>query len=316
MHGAGDVVVDFRSPTGEWATAEATAAAFSTLPCVVIGLVNAKVEPTSVVEVGAVCDVILTEAEHDRFGDELHRSIGEHRFAAAALALHLRGSKGRTLEQGLVAESTVYSLLQSGPEFRRWLGSRTPKGQPVQENQDPVDSQRVGDSLHITLNRPGRHNAFNRAMRDCLSDALELALVDSTISEVVVRGSGASFCSGGDLSEFGGFTSPVESHLTRLTRSPARLLARLHDITTVVLHGTCYGAGIELPAFAKRVIARSDTRIRLPELGLGLIPGAGGTVSMPLRIGRHRTALLGLSQTVISASTALEWGLIDAIDDE
>jgi len=263
-----------------------------------------------------VCDVVLTGAEQDRYGEELRRSIAERPLAAAALALHLRGSERRTLDQGLVAESTVYSLLQSGPEFGRWLGSRPPKGQPVRENQDPVDTQRSGNSLHITLNRPGRHNAFNKAMRDCLSDALELALVDPTITEVVVRGSGASFCSGGDLTEFGGFTSPVESHLTRLTRSPARLLARLHDAATVVLHGTCYGAGIELPAFAKHVVARSDTRIRLPEVGLGLIPGAGGTVSMPLRIGRHRTALLGLSQTVISASTALEWGLVDAIDDE
>ena len=73
------------------------------------------------------------------------------------------------------------------------------------------------------------------------------------------------------------------------------------------------GSGIEMAAFARNVIARHDTRIALPEVSLGLIPGAGGTVSLPRRIGRHRTALLGLSGTVISASTALRWGLVDEI---
>ena len=59
---------------------------------------------------------------------------------------------------------------------------------------------------------------------------------------------------------------------------------------------------------------RPDARICLPEIGLGLIPGAGGTASLPRRIGRHRTALLGLSGSVITPDTALAWGLIDRIE--
>jgi enoyl-CoA hydratase/carnithine racemase len=82
---------------------------------------------------------------------------------------------------------------------------------------------------------------------------------------------------------------------------------------TARLHGACYGSGIELPAFADRVVAASDTRIALPELGLGLIPGAGGTVSLPRRIGRHRTAWLALSGAAIDATTALGWGLVDEV---
>ena len=54
----------------------------------------------------------------------------------------------------------------------------------------------------------------------------------------------------------------------------------------VVVHGACVGAGVELAAFADRVIARPSTRFRLPEVGMGLIPGAGGAVSIPRRIGR------------------------------
>ena len=73
------------------------------------------------------------------------------------------------------------------------------------------------------------------------------------------------------------------------------------------------GAGIELPAFVNRVIALRDSSIGLPEIDLGLIPGAGGTVSVTRRIGRHRTALLALSGQPIDAETALSWGLVDEL---
>ena len=75
------------------------------------------------------------------------------------------------------------------------------------------------------------------------------------------------------------------------------------------------GAGIELPAFAARVTATEDAVMALPELGIGLIPGAGGTVSIPRRIGQHRAAYLALSGCRIDAVRALRWGLIDDITD-
>jgi enoyl-CoA hydratase/carnithine racemase len=62
------------------------------------------------------------------------------------------------------------------------------------------------------------------------------------------------------------------------------------------------------------VIAAPDTFFRLPEVAMGLIPGAGGTVSIPRRIGRHRTNWLGISGAVIDAEVALDWGLIDFIE--
>jgi len=64
------------------------------------------------------------------------------------------------------------------------------------------------------------------------------------------------------------------------------------------------------------VLAAPDTAIALPELLLGLIPGAGGTVSLPRRIGRHRTARLALTGERLDARTALDWGLIDAIEQQ
>jgi enoyl-CoA hydratase/carnithine racemase len=99
----------------------------------------------------------------------------------------------------------------------------------------------------------------------------------------------------------------------RLTRSVAALVDALRDRVVVALHGACIGAGIELPAFATRVVAADDVRIGLPELGLGLVPGAGGTVSLPRRIGRHRVLDLLLTGDTISAESALTWGLVDEV---
>jgi enoyl-CoA hydratase/carnithine racemase len=83
--------------------------------------------------------------------------------------------------------------------------------------------------------------------------------------------------------------------------------------TTALVHGPCAGSGVELPAFAGRVVAHPDTTFELPELMMGLIPGAGGTVSVPARVGRHRTAWLVLTGRRIDAATARAWGLVDEI---
>ena len=81
----------------------------------------------------------------------------------------------------------------------------------------------------------------------------------------------------------------------------------------VRVHGACVGAGIELPAFAARLSARADAFFELPEVAMGLIPGAGGTVSLPRRIGRQRTAWLALSGERIDVDTAMAWGLVDEV---
>jgi enoyl-CoA hydratase/carnithine racemase len=81
----------------------------------------------------------------------------------------------------------------------------------------------------------------------------------------------------------------------------------------VALHGACIGAGIEVAAFAGDVTATEGAFFQLPEVGFGLVPGAGGTVSLPRRIGRQRTAWLALSGARIDTSTARAWGLVDRV---
>ena len=80
------------------------------------------------------------------------------------------------------------------------------------------------------------------------------------------------------------------------------------------LNGPAIGAGLELAAFAHEVTAHPKAWTQLPEIRMGLIPGAGGTVSVSRRIGRHKTAYMVLSGKRINAETAYKWGLIDNIE--
>jgi enoyl-CoA hydratase/carnithine racemase len=75
------------------------------------------------------------------------------------------------------------------------------------------------------------------------------------------------------------------------------------------------GAGVEMAAFAGRLVAAPEVFFHLPEVEMGLVPGAGGTVSVPRRIGRWRAAWMTLTGARVDAATALEWGLVDEIDD-
>ena len=169
------------------------------------------------------------------------------------------------------------------------------------------------ETLEIVLNRPHVRNAVNTAMRDGLLEALAVAAADCSISDVQIRGEGKAFCSGGDLDEFGTFDDPSSAHLVRLTTSVGRAIDSIAERVTVHLHGACAGSGIELPAFARTVTADAAATLALPEVSLGLIPGAGGTVSLTSRAGRHRVALLALCGRAIDATTAREWGIVDAV---
>ncbi len=233
--------------------------------------------------------------------------------ATTTLALLLRGAERRPVAEGLAAESAAFSTLQGGPEFARWRSGHRRRRRGRSDGDQPrVRCTRAGTTLEITLNRPDARNALDARMRDALHEALLVAALDPDVERIDLRGDGPSFCAGGDLDEMGSRPDVATAHLVRLLRSPARALATVGARTTAHLHGACAGSGIELPAFAAQVRAAPDTTFALPEVHLGLIPGAGGTVSLPARIGRHRTAWLALTGRSIDATTACAWGLADA----
>ncbi|TVX91379.1 enoyl-CoA hydratase/isomerase family protein [Mycolicibacterium porcinum] len=216
---------------------------------------------------------------------------------------------------GLITESLAYSTLQSGSEFRRWLSERGPAAAP--QLPEPVQAHREGNTLHVRFNRPQRHNAFSTDARGALLEALEVARLDPSVDELVLGGNGRSFCSGGDLAEFGSFADPASAHLARTRHSPALVLDELTEKLgrrcRAEVHGQVLGSGLEMACYCGWVSCHPDATLGLPELALGLIPGAGGTVSITRRIGRWRTAYLVLSGRTIDAATALAWGLVDEV---
>ncbi|MGX1675548.1 enoyl-CoA hydratase/isomerase family protein [Streptomyces sp. NPDC055400] len=243
--------------------------------------------------------------------DRLIESVHGAPRAALTLAGLLRLTPMLPVPDALVAESLGFSMLLAGPEFAAWRHAHPARPIPP-ATPDAVLLERTGDQLLVTLNRPARRNALGREMRDQLLDALAVA-ADPGIAVVQLRGSGEHFCSGGDLDEFGTADDPATAHVVRLARSVGYAVHRCADRVLVQLRGACIGAGVEVPAFAGRVVADSSAYFALPELSLGLVPGAGGTVSLPRRIGRWRTAWMALTGERVDAARAHRWGLVDEV---
>ena len=281
--------------------------ALGIIPCIVVGRRGSEYDLTS------NCDVIV---DKDDELDEILTTIERSPQAALAAVLLLRGVENRTIEESLIAESTTYSLLQGGAEFAQWKNQRVNR-EREDSGELEVLSERIDNHLIVTLNSPMRRNAYSSKMRTALAEILQLALIDESIQSITLRGNGSNFSSGGDLDEFGSFSDSVVAHISRLTSNVGTSLNQLRERLGTKLrcemHGVNFGAGVELPAFAGWVVANRETRFCLPEIALGLVPGAGGTASLPRRIGRQRTTWLALTGRAIDAQKAFEWGLIDEI---
>jgi hypothetical protein len=234
--------------------------------------------------------------------------------AALVLVQVLRSTETLPAAAALPIESLGYATLQTGPEFRRWLAQRTLPA-VIAEDAPPLELRREGPQLQLRLNRPANRNAIDVGLRDALCEALQLAVADPAIERIHIAGNGSCFSIGGALEEFGSIGDGSVAHAIRSVRLPARLLAQCAQRLEFHVHSACIGAGAEIPAFGARVTASRNAFFQLPELQFGLIPGAGGCISIPRRIGRQRTAYMALSMKRIPAATALEWGLIDAIVD-
>jgi enoyl-CoA hydratase/carnithine racemase len=218
------------------------------------------------------------------------------------------------IEAALSIESMAYATLQAGGEYQRWLRAREQAPCLVRGSDgEPVIIRREGNVLSAVLNRADNRNAMTVEMRDALVELLELVLADEEIERLEISANGACFSVGGELREFGLAPDPATAHWIRSIHNPGRLLARCAGRVHCHVHSACVGSGLEFPAFAHHISADPGSFFQLPELGLGLIPGAGGCVSISRRIGRQRTAWLALSGRRINASRALQWGLVDEI---
>jgi len=232
--------------------------------------------------------------------------------AASTLVQLLRMSEHLSFDEALVAESLAYSALLGGSEFSRWRKANPARRLQISD-RPRIRLEREDDVLSIVLAHPERRNAIDAQMRDELVEALQLPLLDESIRKVWIRGEGPCFSSGGDLAEFGTAKDLALAHHIRVMQSPVRDIHRLKSRAITVLHGDCVGSGLEIGVAAGHVIGNENVSFRLPEVSMGLIPGAGGTVSVSRRIGRHRACFLALSNQAIKAPEALAWGLVDEI---
>ena len=256
--------------------------------------------------------VSLQPNELDVRLDELKARVADQPVAAAVTAQLLRTTLELDFRRALVLESIAYSMLLASAGFARWRDAN-----PVRPRRNETDGRvslvEDGGRLRVRLDRPASRNAFDARMRDALAEALAFAVDDPEQRPVQLDGLGPAFSAGGDLEEFGTAADPGLAHLIRVLRSPAELLHRLGARGEVQVHGACIGAGVEVAAAAARVTARPGAYFRLPEIGMGLIPGAGGTASIPRRIGRRRTCYMALTGRDLDLTTAMDWGLVDAV---
>lgn len=302
-------------------------------PLVTVGVVRGGPAPAAAGTLAAGCDLRVQVTSTGGGGDPLFTVVCGPSVRAEVVARWLAGVVAapvaclvaaqllRAHRPSLTAESLGYSMLQGGPAHRAWLAAGRgrhrpggPAGRGPGRRDRPAGRVAVHDRdgvVELVLTRPEKRNAFDAAMREELCDSLDAVL--ATTRPVVLRGDGPSFCAGGDLTEFGTLADPVEGHRIRTIRSVPRRLRGLSGRLVVGAHGPCVGAGVEFAAFARVVLATPEATFRLPEAAMGLVPGAGGTVSLPPRIGRHRTLHMIVTGEPVDATTARAWGLVDEV---
>ena len=272
------------------------------LPCPVIGIGQGALEQA--------CDVVLENKEDLT---QIASNISKAPMTSMVLVQLLRMSEKLSQKDALTAESFAYATVQTGPEFKAWLENYDAANKSLPANPSPVTVSVSQGTLSIVMNAEDSQNQIDVTMRDALCEALTMSQLDPDIKKISLTGRGRIFSTGGAVGEFGSVPDPATAHWIRTQRLPAWHLARLDCPLNIHVNGAAIGAGTEIAGFGTHVTSSPKAWFQLPELKYGLIPGAGGTVSLPRRMGRQRTAYLALSMKRVSAQTALDWGLIDDI---
>lgn len=165
----------------------------------------------------------------------------------------------------------------------------------------------------VLLDRPAVLNALDVRMRDELDEVLWAVDDDPEVRVLVLRGRGRAFCAGGDLAEFGAAPSPVAARAVRWRRDVWGRLLALRAVTVAAVHGWTVGSGFEMALLCDLIVAASDARFALPETGRGMIPGVGGTQTLPRRVGIGRALDAALTGRVLGARAAATAGIVHAV---
>ena len=167
---------------------------------------------------------------------------------------------------------------------------------------------------YVTLNRPHALNVYNIRMRDDLYQVLGAIKDDSEVRVVIFKGAGEkAFCAGADLSEFLSAPSPIIARQARFGRDVWSLFLSIPQPLIAALHGYVLGSGIEIALCCDIRIASEDAKFGLPEVGLGIIPAAGGTQTLPRAIGIARALEMLLTNRWLSSEEAYSTGLVNQV---
>jgi enoyl-CoA hydratase/carnithine racemase len=166
----------------------------------------------------------------------------------------------------------------------------------------------------ITLNRPKALNAYNIRMRDELYEVLGAVRDDPEVKVVVLKGAGEkAFCAGADLTEFLTAPAPVKARQARFERDVWGRFLGIGQPVIAALHGYVLGSGIEMSLCCDIRIAADDAQFGLPEPGLGIIPAAGGSQTLPRVIGVAAALEMLMSGRWLNAREAQRLKLVNRV---
>jgi enoyl-CoA hydratase len=171
------------------------------------------------------------------------------------------------------------------------------------------------DSLaDITLNRPHALNAYNLRMRDELYEVLGALRDDPEVRVGIFRGAGErAFCAGADLAEFLTAPTPIVARQVRWERDVWGLFLSITKPLIAALHGYVLGSGVEIALCCDIRLASEDAQFGLPEPGLGIIPAAGGSQTLPRVVGGSKALEILLSGRWIGAEEAYHLKLVNRL---
>jgi enoyl-CoA hydratase len=177
--------------------------------------------------------------------------------------------------------------------------------------------QRQAAIATLTINRPEKLNALNREVLGQLGRQLETVLSDDAVRVVILTGAGdKAFVAGADIAEMSPLTPRQAMDFSRLGQSIATTIDRFNKPVIAAVNGFALGGGCELALSCHIRLASAQAQFGQPEVGLGLIPGFGGTQRLARIIGEARALELIASGRRIDAATALSYGLVNAIATE
>lgn len=167
---------------------------------------------------------------------------------------------------------------------------------------------------NLTINRPEALNALSMQVLEELNQALDVMLKEKVRVAILQGGGEKSFVAGADIKEIHTLKNPQEGYeYARTGQNLFRKIERLPFPTMAKVQGFALGGGLELALSTDMILASTKAKFGLPECGLGLIPGFGGTVRLSRRIGPQRAKQVALMGNILTAQEAFELGFVNKV---